>query len=210
MVWTYFAIAVNLFVCGVVAVPTQNDIAKSFQAAVHHQDLQSILMSIEERLRNLDSIYSMHLSPTLEDKLEQYQRKLESIDTKIIRLESLVMLNLDKISENISTKNFKDDIAKTNLVKKVDGVYEGISHRLNYIDRKLETTTNKIQGKLEATVTRLEKMDDSFTRKNEDIEIELSDAITAIDDLKTSQSVTEENILNNTNEIFEVRAILGW
>jgi hypothetical protein len=37
MVWTYFAIAVNLFVCGVVAVPTQNDIAKSFQAAVHHQ-----------------------------------------------------------------------------------------------------------------------------------------------------------------------------
>lgn len=103
-------------------------------------------MSIEERLRNLDSIYSMHLSPTLEDKLEQYQRKLESIDTKIIRLESLVMLNLDKISENISTKNFKDDIAKTNLVKKVDGVYEGISHRLNYIDRKLETTTNKIQA----------------------------------------------------------------
>lgn len=59
-------------------------------------------------------------------------------------------------------------------------------------------------------MTRLEKMDDSFTRKNEDIEIELSDAITAIDDLKTSQSVTEENILNNTNEIFEVRAILGW
>jgi hypothetical protein len=103
-------------------------------------------MSIEERLRNLDSIYSMHLSPTLEDKLEQYQRKLESIDTKIIRLESLVMLNLDKISENISTKNFKDDIAKTNLVKKVDGVYEGISHRLNYIDRKLETATNKIQA----------------------------------------------------------------
>lgn len=87
----------------------------------------------------------MHLSPTFEEKLEQYQRKLESIDTKIIRLESLVMLNLDKISENISTKNFKDDIARTNLVKKMDGVYESISHRMNYIERKFETSVNKIQ-----------------------------------------------------------------
>ena len=58
------------------------------------------------------------------------------------------MLNLDKISENISTKNFKDDIARTNLAKKVDAVYEGISHRLNYMDRKLETSSGKLQARL--------------------------------------------------------------
>ncbi|RZC34953.1 leucine-rich repeat-containing protein, partial [Asbolus verrucosus] len=167
-------------------------------------NLQTILMSIEERLRNLDNIYSMHLSPTLEDKFEQYQRKLESIDTKILRLESLMMLNLDKISENISTKNFKDDIAKTNLMKKMDAIYEGVSHRLNYMDRKFETSNIKIQNKLETTLTRLEKMDEGFTRRNEDIEVELSDAIAAIDDLKTSYQIMEENIVNNTNENFEV------
>ncbi|XP_063914188.1 uncharacterized protein LOC135130682 [Zophobas morio] len=201
---TSFAVAVNLFVCAIVAVPTQNDVVKSFQAAVHQQDLQSILTSIEERLRNLDTIYSIHLSQSFEEKLEQYQRKLESIDTKIIRLETLAMLNLDKISENISTKNFKDDIARTNLAKKVDAVYEGISHRLNYMDRKLETSSGKLQGKLEAALTRLERMDESFTTRNEEIEIELSDALAAIDDLKTSYGTMEENIVNNTDENFEI------
>ena len=34
---TSFAVAVNLFVCAIVAVPTQNDVVKSFQAAVHQQ-----------------------------------------------------------------------------------------------------------------------------------------------------------------------------
>jgi hypothetical protein len=56
MVWTYFAIAVNLFVCGVVAVPTQNDIAKSFQAAVHHQVFSDfvcfLLLVFDARRRN--------------------------------------------------------------------------------------------------------------------------------------------------------------
>lgn len=109
------------------------------------QDIHSILQSIEERLRNLDNIYSMNLAPSLEEKLELYQRRLESLDSKIIRLETLMMLNLDKISENISTKNFKDDISKTNLIRKVDAVYEGLSHRLNYLDRKFEASSTKIQ-----------------------------------------------------------------
>ncbi|XP_044267176.1 uncharacterized protein LOC123012980 isoform X2 [Tribolium madens] len=202
--WTFFALKLFAWCSIVNAVPTQNDIVKSFQTSVHQQDLQSILISIEERLRNLDNIYSMHLSPTLEEKLEQYQRKLESIDTKIIRLESLVMLNLDKISENISTKNFKDDIAKTNLMKKVDAVYESLNHRMGYVDRKFETSVNKIQSKLDTTLTRLERMEDGFTRRNEDIDLELSDAIAAIDDLKTSFKAAEESIVNNTNENFEI------
>lgn len=109
------------------------------------QNFFSILTSIEERLKSLDNIYSMQLSQTLEAKLDQYSRRLEALDTKIIRLEALVMLNLDKISENISTKNFKDDMSRTNLLRKMDSVYEGINHRLSYMDRKYETNLVKIQ-----------------------------------------------------------------
>lgn len=87
----------------------------------------------------------MQLSQTLETKLDQYSRRLEALDTKIIRLEALVMLNLDKISENISTKNFKDDMSRTNLLRKMDSVYEGLNHRLSYMDRKYEANLAKIQ-----------------------------------------------------------------
>lgn len=47
-------------------------------------------------------------------------------------------------------------------------------------------------------------MDEGLTHRNEDLEIEISDAIAAIDDLKTSCVTMEENIVNNTNENFEV------
>lgn len=47
-------------------------------------------------------------------------------------------------------------------------------------------------------------MEDGITRKNEDIDLELSDAIAAIDDLKINFKTAEESIVNNTNENFEV------
>ncbi|KAJ8929737.1 hypothetical protein NQ314_017552, partial [Rhamnusium bicolor] len=164
----------------------------------------SILTSIEERLRNLDNIYSMQLSQTLENKLDQYNRKLEVLDSKIIRLEALIMLNLDKISENISTKNFKDDVTKTNTFRKIDSVYDGISHRLSYIDRKYETNFAKIQTKMDTTLTRLEKIEEGMITRDSDIDAELSDAIFAIDDLKTTYNAMEGKLLNITSSTFNV------
>lgn len=76
--------------------------------------------------------------------MEQYARKLEALDTKILRLEAILSLQMDKISENISTKNFKDDMAKTNLLRKIDAMYEGIYNRLTYIEGKFESNIAKI------------------------------------------------------------------
>lgn len=92
----------------------------------------------------MDNVYSMQFSPTIEGKMEQYARKLESLESKILRLETMISLQLDKISENISTKNFKDDISKTNLLRKIDGMYEGIYNRLLYVEGKFETNIAKI------------------------------------------------------------------
>lgn len=109
------------------------------------QTFQSILNSIEERLRNLDNIYSMQLSETLKTKIDQYHRKLETLDKKLIQLESIMMLNLDKISENISTKNYRDDIAKNQLYRKLDNMYDGLSHRISYTDKKYDIAFEKLQ-----------------------------------------------------------------
>ncbi|KAJ8976650.1 hypothetical protein NQ317_009114 [Molorchus minor] len=164
----------------------------------------TILTSIEDRLRSLDSVYTMQLSQTLESKLDQYNRRLESLDTKIIRLESLVMLNLDKISENISTKNFKDDVTKTNTMRKLDSVYEGINHRLSYLERRLDTHLAKIQTKVDTTLTHLEKIEDNFDTRGSDIEAELSDTNFAIDDLKTAIGTMEQKLLNTTSTSLNV------
>lgn len=109
------------------------------------QTFYTILNSIEERLQNLDNIYSMQLSQTLESKLDLYSRRLESLDTKIVRLETLVMLNLDKISENISTKNFKDDISRTNTYRKMDSLYESLHNKISYMEKQQEENYEKIQ-----------------------------------------------------------------
>lgn len=157
----------------------------------------------------------MQLSQTLETKLDQYSRRLEALDTKIIRLEALVMLNLDKISENISTKNFKDDMSRTNLLRKMDSVYEGINHRLGYMERKYETNLAKIQvknsilvrfsgfifyfqAKVDTTLSRFDKMEENMTTRDSDIEAEISDVIFAMDDLKSTCTAMEEKMYNVT------------
>lgn len=111
------------------------------------QNLQTILISLENRLRNLDTIYSMQYSPSIEGKMERFARKLESLDTKIFRLETLISLQLDKISENISTKNFKDDITKTSWMRKIDAIYEGLYNRLTYMEGKFENNFARLNVK---------------------------------------------------------------
>ncbi|XP_030747834.1 uncharacterized protein LOC115876265 [Sitophilus oryzae] len=178
-----------------------NSDVENFQNAVQKQTFNSVLFSIEERLRNLDNIYSMQLSETLKTKLEQYHRKLEILDKKMIQLESMIMLNLDKISENISTKNYRDDIVKTQIYRKLDNMYDGLSHRMSYMDKKHDMALDKLQIKTDTVMSRLEKMEDSMNQKYSDIENEFSDTQIIIEELKTSLISTEENYQNLTSGI---------
>jgi hypothetical protein len=63
------------------------------------QTLQTVLMSIEERLRALDTLYSPRLTPRWEISIEQQSRRLETIESRLGRLETLLELRLDKLSE---------------------------------------------------------------------------------------------------------------
>lgn len=102
-------------------------------------------MSIEDRLRNLDTVYSQQYSPTVEGKLDQYIRKLEGIETKISRLEAVMSLELDRIVNNMSNKNFKDEITKEHLLRKINDVYDRINHRVIFIELKMDMNQKKLE-----------------------------------------------------------------
>lgn len=102
-------------------------------------------MSIEERLRNLDTVYSQQYSPTVEGKLDHYIRKLDSIETKIARLEAVMSLEMDRIVSNISNKNFKDEIAQEHLLRKINDVYDRINHRVIFIELKMDMNQKKLE-----------------------------------------------------------------
>lgn len=54
-------------------------------------------------------------------------------------------------------------------------------------------------------ITKLEKMEESLTIRDADMEAELADAVAAIDDLKTTCTGIEENVMNATKESTKVR-----
>lgn len=111
----------------------------------HTKNLQSVLISIEERLRNLDSIYKTQYGPTIEGKVEHFGRKLDGLEAKITRLESVVQMEVDKISENMSSRSFKEDLANDHVLRKLDSIYDRINHRLVYMEMKMEMADKKLQ-----------------------------------------------------------------
>ncbi|CAG9863375.1 unnamed protein product [Phyllotreta striolata] len=192
---------VNECLCDVATLAqNENSAVSKFRDALQQQNTITILASIEERLRNLDTMHSLQLSRTFETKLDQYNRKLENLDSKLMRLEALVMMNLGKISENISTKNFKDDIAKTDTSRKLDSIYESITNRLNYVERKLDVDNAKIQEKFEKTFLHLDRIEKGTSKRDSDLETELSTVIKTLENLKKTNRITEEKFLNVSAE----------
>ena len=61
--------------------------------------MATVLISIEERLRALDMLYSTRFAPRWDLNQEHQQRQLENIEAKISRFESMVEMRLDKMNE---------------------------------------------------------------------------------------------------------------
>ncbi|KAH1013881.1 hypothetical protein HUJ04_002807 [Dendroctonus ponderosae] len=192
------AIVLWIFVFQSVVVLTIPD---RYQNTIPQQSFQSVLYAIEERLRNLDHIYSVQLSETLHAKLDQYNRKLDSLDTKIIRLEAMVMMNLDRLSENISTKNHKDDMARTQIYNKLETMHDGLNERLDAMDRKCEASMEKIQKKVDSTEKRLERMEEDMLQRNMDTEAELSEALGILETLKSSSTEMDLRVANISSDL---------
>lgn len=122
------------------------------------QNDQNILRSINEKLSKLDNFYNTHLSTSLETKLDHFSHKLDTLEEKISRLETIIHVEMDKVSENISSKNFKDDIVKDHLLRKIDSVYDRINHRLVYVELQMEMNEKKLQVKFNYSPNEISSM----------------------------------------------------
>ncbi|KAF5281259.1 hypothetical protein FQA39_LY05145 [Lamprigera yunnana] len=129
-------------------------------------------------------------------KLDYYGRKIDNIEKSLSKLEVQVKVELEKITDNINNRNFKEDISKERVMRNIDTVYEKINHKLTGLQGQTDVSNLKIKNIGETIIAKLDKIEESLTIRDSDMEAELTDAITAIDDLKTTCTNYEEATMN--------------
>lgn len=198
------------WLCIVYAVPPQQQPTqpaqhntRTFRNALNQQGIQSILQSIEERLRNLDHIYALRYSTRTDPSTDQFVRRIDMLETKLSRIESLIEVQLEKIAENMSGKNFKDDITKDQIFRKIDSVYERFNHKLGYMESKLDMDILKLQTKVEAGITKIERLDHNIGVRHSDMEAEITEAVEVMATVKSGIATIENKVMNVTRHILE-------
>ncbi|XP_031342957.1 uncharacterized protein LOC116170595 [Photinus pyralis] len=179
---------------------------KKVKDEVNWQNLQLTLLSIEEKLRNLESFVIVQCGTRFNGKIDYYGRKIDNIEKTLSKMEMQTKLELEKISENISSKNFKEDISNERIIRNIDIVHEKLNHKLTAIEQRADLSTIKMKNIGETVTAKLEKLEDNFMIRDSDVETELSEVVNAIDDLKTGHISFEQNmikLITQSTETFE-------
>lgn len=69
---------------------------------------------------------------------DQYTRRIDVLESKITRLETMLETQMIKISENMSSKNFKDELFRDQMFRKIDSVYDRLHHKVTYVEGKID------------------------------------------------------------------------
>lgn len=167
--------------------PMEPALARYLKGSANEQnDWRLILSSIESRLNSLDHLYTSQLTPTLEARLEHFQQRISGMEVKLLRVEALLTSKLDRMSDNISSRHFRDDMVQTDMFRKIETAYDGITHRLAYMDRKSENAFLKLQEKSETFSKKMESMNNALTDKYDSIESQLTDIVDGMEDINKS------------------------
>lgn len=88
------------FLSVVRAKPEPEPAAASSLLIQNPQNLEGVIGSIEERLRALDNNYALRFAaPRWELNMETHNRKLEALETKLARIETILEIRVDKLTE---------------------------------------------------------------------------------------------------------------
>ncbi|XP_069674236.1 putative leucine-rich repeat-containing protein DDB_G0290503 isoform X2 [Periplaneta americana] len=173
----------------------------NFRPAVSQQGLQNVLISIEERLRALDTLYSPRYTPRWEVSIEQQSRRMETMESRLGRLETLLELRLDKLSESMSARQLKDELSKDQINRKLDSTYERINHRLGYLEARLDVGISKLQSTIEGNEGRMERLESTAAGRQSEVESELADIGSGIHEIKkqltTFETQQNRSLANN-------------
>lgn len=168
----------------------------SFRTLQTTTNIESVIMSIDERLRIIDNMYSMRFA-RLELTAESQTRKLETLESKISRIETLLELRIDKLTEGLSSKNLKEELAKEQMTRKVDTVYERLNHRMSYMESRIENNIVKLQGTLDQTLNRISQQLEQNEKTNNEIENDIIEISSNVEEAKSMLVNFNSSISNN-------------
>lgn len=113
------------------------------------QPVQDVLMSIDDKLRSLDTFsYTLKLA-RLDFSLEQLVRRMENIETKLGRLETKFDVRMEKVEEVVVSKDIKEEFSNEHLSRRMETLNEKINNKAAYLDAKLDIKLERVMNKLE-------------------------------------------------------------
>lgn len=130
--------------------------------------LKQVLTSIDDRLRGLDAFGSALRLTRLDVSLEQVQRKLDSFDSRLGRLEAKLDVRLEKVEEALSGRG-KD--AASSSQQQQQGAADAF-----HLSRRFDMLADKLNNKLAFLETKLDMRADRLANKLELLERDLQDA----------------------------------
>ncbi|KAF6212405.1 hypothetical protein GE061_012927 [Apolygus lucorum] len=121
------------------------------------EDLHRTLVSIEERLKIVDSVrYGVN---RLEISIERINNRLDSVESRIsrmhtqmeslesrVRLQSGMQMKLDRISQSINSAEIKFDMIPEQVVMKQAASMDRLQLRINAVEHNMESMFTRLQG----------------------------------------------------------------
>ncbi|GIX87975.1 uncharacterized protein CEXT_523701 [Caerostris extrusa] len=178
------------------------------------QPLQDVLMSIDDKLRGLDTFdYTLKLA-RLDLSLNQLVRRMESIESKLGRLDTKFDVRMEKVEEVVVSKDIKGEISNEHLSRRMENLNERINNKAAYLDAKLDIKLERIMNKLDflerdlhnSVVDILERLvkseercmalENETAKKDEKLD-EIRNQVNAI------ASFAKEDLMNAVNNNFE-------
>ncbi|GIY09677.1 uncharacterized protein CDAR_266641 [Caerostris darwini] len=178
------------------------------------QPLQDVLMSIDDKLRGLDTFdYTLKLA-RLDLSLNQLVRRMESIESKLGRLDTKFDVRMEKVEEVVVSKDIKGEISNEHLSRRMENLNERINNKAAYLDAKLDIKLERIMNKLDflerdlhnSVVDILERLvkseercmalENETVKKDEKLD-EIRNQVNAI------ASFAKEDLMNAVNNNFE-------
>lgn len=115
------------------------------QTSQPKKSLQDVLSSIDERLRH--SYSNTYKIQRLEYVMEQITRRMENIEIKIGRMETLFDRKLTKIEQAIIGKDLKEESATEQISRKLEEIAIDMTNKISILETKMDMKMERITTK---------------------------------------------------------------
>ncbi|KAK6641835.1 hypothetical protein RUM44_013553 [Polyplax serrata] len=172
-----------------------------FLHSVPGKNIEPALLSIAERLRALEHIYSLRFAaPRWELTIESQNRKLESLESKITRIETLLELKIDKLTEGLTSKTLKEELSKEQLSRKIDTVYERLNHRMSYMESRIENNIVKQLTNLDSSLKGISQQIEPLEKSYSEVEGELMEISNSFEEIKNFMANFNNSLTSQQND----------